>query len=70
MVNDTHPSHTWGPHKRGIRWVQCQTCECLLHEPEAKLPCDAETVRAGREERAAKASRTFLEIAKREAGLY
>jgi len=32
-------SHVWGPHKAGIRWVQCQRCDCLLHEREAKEHC-------------------------------
>jgi hypothetical protein len=46
-----HDSHVWGPHKHGIRWVQCQRCECLLHEPEAVEVCtdDPDVVRVRRE---------------------
>jgi hypothetical protein len=37
-----HDSHVWGAHKHGIRWVQCQRCECLLHEPEAVDVCSGD----------------------------
>lgn len=58
-----HESHVWGPHKDGIRWVQCQVCEALLHEPEAELECAGSPVLvlAGRAER----QRAFMVKARR-----
>jgi hypothetical protein len=39
-VRNEHPSHEWGPHEDGIRWVQCQNCKALLHDHVATLKCD------------------------------
>jgi hypothetical protein len=68
VKRELHESHTWGPHEDGIRWVQCQECKVLLHEPEAELACDAAVVAAGRKVRAAEAAVILERVARREAG--
>lgn len=63
-------AHAWGPHKDGIRWVQCQVCECLLHDPEAHGPCpgDPAPILERRARDAQRLRARLAALAKREAG--
>lgn len=67
-MSDLHPSHEWGPHERGLRWVQCQNCKVLLHEPEAQQECSVEAVEAGRAERHRVLQRNLARVLVEETG--
>lgn len=67
----SHNSHDWGPHERGLRWVQCRSCKCLLHEPEAETPCthNPDLTDMARQARRLVSQRTLMRIARVEAGI-